>query len=386
MVNMKDFNIILINLDGLRKDSVELCPTLNSFKNESYYFSNMFSVVPYTFAALHAVFSGMYPSRNGMNAYYNMFKFKKDEIVTLPQSLQRYGYYTSCDIISKVVIPNQGFDELNVFDEETVNFQERHKELIKRLSKKEKFFLFLHFTETHKHLVREIVQKYKQESIDDAYFDSQEENIQRYNSYLPACDKYVSVIIETLKEADIDKKTILIFFSDHGTSIGEKKGEKFYGVFAYDYTIKVFCILNIPGQNSLTIDKQCRIIDLFPTIADIVEEPLGNDFKKVQGESLFNLINDSEEHEREIFVETGGLYGPWPSSKKHNVFCVRFNNKKLIYNDTPETWEFYDLKQDPNELNNLYIENLSDVKLMKKRLYHYLKENKIETKITSMDQ
>ena len=112
---MKDYNIILINLDGLRKDSVELCPTLNFFKNESYYFSNMFSVAPYTFAALHAVFSGMYPSRNGMNAYYNMFKFKKDEIVTLPQSLQRYGYYTSCDIISKVVIPNQGFNELNIY-------------------------------------------------------------------------------------------------------------------------------------------------------------------------------------------------------------------------------------------------------------------------------
>ena len=58
--------------------------------------------------------------------------------------------------------------------------------------------------------------------------------------------------------------------------------------------------------------------------------------------------------EKPSFIETGGLYGPWPSPKKHNVFAIRFNQKKLIFNDTPETWEFYDLVDDPNEEKNLY--------------------------------
>jgi arylsulfatase A-like enzyme len=378
MTKLADHNIILVNLDGLRKDRVDLCPTLDSLKNKSYYFSNMFTAAPYTFAALHAIFSGMYPSRNGMNAYYNMFKFKSNEIVTLSQFLQKNNFYTSCDVISKVVLPNQGFDELNVFDEETVNFQERHKEIIERLSKKEKFFLFLHFTETHKHLVREIVQKYKQESNDDAYFESQEENSCRYNSHLPTCDNYVSTIIETIKKTGIDKKTILIFFSDHGTSIGERKGEKFYGVFTYDYTINVFCIINIPGDAPLMVDKQCRTIDLFSTITNMIEKEHGSEFKEVQGKSLFNLIDNSENLEREVFVETGGLYGPWPSSKKHNVFCVRINNKKLIFNSTPKTWEFYDLSLDPKELKNIFDENLVDVKFMKERLEYYFRENNIE--------
>ena len=48
---------------------------------------------------------------------------RKDEIITIPEILKKFGYYTCCDIISKVVIPNQGFDEINVFDEETVDFQ-----------------------------------------------------------------------------------------------------------------------------------------------------------------------------------------------------------------------------------------------------------------------
>ena len=70
-----------------------------------------------------------------------------------------------------------------------------------------------------------------------------------------------------------------------------------------------------------------------------------------------------------------------PSPKKHNVFCIKINQKKLIYNDTPQTWEFYDLKNDPNELNNLYNEDSDEVKFLKERLIHYFKDNKIITKL-----
>ena len=77
-----------------------------------------------------------------------------------------------------------------------------------------------------------------------------------------------------------------------------------------------------------------------------------NEFNMIQGKSLLPLISNSTFEDRDVFVETGGLYGPWPSPEKHNVFCVRVNNKKLIYNDTPQTWEFYELDNDPNEINN----------------------------------
>jgi arylsulfatase A-like enzyme len=370
-------------LDGFRKDKVDLCSNLKDLKGKSYFFPKMFTVAPYTFAALHAVFSGMYPSRNGVNAYYNMFKFKKNEITTLSQLLQRAGYHTSCDIISEAVMPKQGFDDWNLFDEETVDFPKRHSELIEKLVKKEKFFLFLHYTETHKHLVREIVKKYKQESNDDGFFSAQIENNERYDSYLPSCNSYVSTILDTIKRAGIANKTIVIFFSDHGTSIGEKKGEKFYGVFAYDYTINIFCILHIPGTKPMIFDKQCRTIDIFPTIAEIAGISLkNNEFERVQGESLFEIIKNPNAKEREVFVETGGLYGPWPSSKKHNVFCVRINDMKLIYNDTPQTWELYNLKEDPGEINNIFDEKSSVVSSMKERLLHYLRENQIDTKLT----
>jgi len=382
MNSLKDYNIILINLDGFRKDKIDYCPTLKYLKENSYYFSKMNTVSPYTFASLHSIFTGMYPSTHGVNGYYNIFDFKKNEITSLPEILKKSGYYTSCDIISKIVIPKQGFDEWNIFDEESVDFETRHTDLIRKLSKKEKFFLFLHYTEVHKHLVREIMQKYKQESNDDDFFNSKEENHKRFDSYLPSCDKYVKAILASLKEFDIYDKTILIFFSDHGTSIGEKKGEKFYGVYTYDYTINVFSIFHVPNTTPKIIEKQCRTIDLFPTIGEIIEQYPSPDLVKVQGESLIPLIENPDSKERDVFVETGGLYGPWPSPHKHNVFCIKFDNHKLIYNDTPQTWEFYNLQNDPDENKNLYDQNSPQIEKYKERLFLYLSQNKIITNLS----
>jgi len=378
----QDYNIILINLDGFRKDKIDLCPTLKLLKENNYFFPNMFTVAPYTFSALPAVFSGMYPSRNGANAYYNMFKFKSNEITTLAQLLKQGGYYSCCDVIDDSVVPRSGFDEYNIYDEENVNFLERHKEMIKQLSKKEKFFLFLHNTETHKHLVRDIVQQYGKNEDDSEYYKLKNENHERYNSYLPLCDNYISGIVNSLDEFGLSHNTILIFFADHGTSCGEKIGEKFYGVFTYDYTINVFCIINIPNRSSKIINQQCMTIDLFPTIAELANVPIQNESIRIQGKNLLSFVNDIETVDRDIFVETGGLYGPWPSPEKHNVFCIRNKEKKLIYNDTPQTWEFYDLKNDPNELNNIYDENLEEIIILKNQLLDHIKILNKDTKLT----
>ena len=71
-----NYNIIMINLDGLRRDKIYRCDSLKNLIDESFFFSKMNTVAPYTFASIHAIMSGMYPSTNGVNGYYNMFKFK----------------------------------------------------------------------------------------------------------------------------------------------------------------------------------------------------------------------------------------------------------------------------------------------------------------------
>ncbi len=54
-------NIIFVTLDGYRKDKLDLCPNLKTHVEDSIYFENMITVAPYTLAAHHSIFSGMYP-------------------------------------------------------------------------------------------------------------------------------------------------------------------------------------------------------------------------------------------------------------------------------------------------------------------------------------
>ena len=39
-----------------------------------------------------------------------------------------------------------------------------------------------------------------------------------YESFLQDTDEYVSLIVNTIKDCNIEEKTVLIIFSDHGTS------------------------------------------------------------------------------------------------------------------------------------------------------------------------
>jgi arylsulfatase A-like enzyme len=316
-----------------------------------------------------------------------MFKFKKNEITTFPEILQKQGFYTGCDIINDIVIPTKGFDEINIFDEKTVDFKKRHSEIIsKYAASNEKFFLFLHYTEPHKNYVVDIVQKFKDKENQDEYFNAKKQNEERYDSYMYQLDDYVSSILNIIKKSGLSENTTVIFQADHGTGIGERNGEMFYGVFVYDYTTKVFSMIHIPGKSSNIIKTQCPTIDLFSTIVEMSKFPLENLDSKVQSKSLFSMIYNSDATDRDAFIETGGLYGPWPSPKKHNIFAVRSNNQKLIYNDTPETWEFYNLLDDSNEEYDLYDENLPDVKNLKIKLFEFMKSNHIDTKLSHLYQ
>ena len=374
-----DYNIILVNLDGLRQDKVELCPNLNSLKEKGIYFNNMISASPYTLTAHHSIITGLYPSQHGIDSYYHMFRFKKD-VVTLPELLKNEGYFTRCDCHLESLMTKKGFDEHNNFDENTVDYNTRHKQIIKELSKHKKFFLFLQCSKLHTHLVSEVL-SVKDKISDDEYHQNVSINENKFESHLKEFDSVVGNLITTLDELQLSDKTIIIFTADHGTSFGEKLGERSYGTFVYDYTTRVFCLLYIPNNSPKIIHNQCNSIDIFPTIMEIAGISLDETCNNILGKSLFRLSDGTENNDRESFVETGGLDGPWPSPKKHNVFCIRHNGKKLIYNDTPTTWEFYDLVKDPKETQNIYDESLEEVSRMQNRLLHYFDVLEIKTKL-----
>jgi arylsulfatase A-like enzyme len=358
------FNIIMIVLDGLRADRLNLCPSLSKILKKSYYFPNMITAAPYTVASFHSIFSGLYPSKNGVNSYFNMFKFRKEVCKTLPQYLQDKGYYTETNLIEKSIVPPPGIDTISVHDEYKDDLIKSHKGIISEISKKENFFLFLQYSKIHAQSVKNVGKKF--DDMDKEFFRNCEANKKKYNSYLKEIDEYTKKIFDHIKNLGLMENTILVLLSDHGTSNGEKIGEKMYGSFTYDYTIKVFCTFMIPKTQGKEIQFQTRTIDIMPTLMDILEIKADDSYEHLQGKSLIPLMEGKEKEDRIAFSETGGLNGPWPSHKEHNVFCVRLKKWKLVYNKTPNTWEMYNLEEDPEEKNNVFDkENELSLKLQK---------------------
>jgi arylsulfatase A-like enzyme len=350
----KRFNVIAVVLDGVRFDRIKLLPNFRKLCNKGTLFSNMITYAPYTIASLHSIFTGAYGSENGVDNYYGSLSYKQKEFKTITEYLKEQDYFTFGDLINEVVTPRQGFSKL-VLQGEDYDFCGEHKKMLneaKSVNKDNKsFFLFLHYSPVHNSLVKNVIKQFT--DFDKKYFENKEGNLKKYDSYIKKADKYLESIYNEIKKLNLFENSLIVFFSDHGSSIGEKIGERVYGSFCYDHTIKIFALFISPkGFPVKNVNKVTRGIDIMPTILDIfgIDGEFSN---KINGKSLMPLISDEEKEGRIAFSETGGLFGPYPSPKKPNVKAIRTQNWKLIYNLTPNTKELYNLVDDPFEINNL---------------------------------
>lgn len=346
-------NIILLTLDQLRQDTMLQFNEFRELKKKGVLFSQMITYAPYTVASLHALFSGMYGTQNGVDSYYGSLDFDKDNCFTLAQYLKENGYYTKADIFSKILFPHQGFDECLIYDEYKDNLKIRHKKEIKETVRHKPFFLCLHYGNIHTGIVVEVARKFG--DFDEEYFSNYEQNKKRYEGFANAAVDYFREIMEFCSEQNLMENTLFIIMTDHGCSLGEKRGEKCYGVYVYDYTVLTFAYFLYPAilPKNIEIKKLIRSIDITPTILDIIGIKQKAGFKKMQGQSLLPLILGKDEEDREAYIETAGLEGPNPSPYKPNICAYRTNEWKLIYNEATGQKELYNLKNDPKENINL---------------------------------
>ena len=363
-------NILMILLDGARSDRLNISTEFEELKKEGILFNNVTAAYPYTFAAMNAIFTGLFGKENGVDAYYKMFKLK-DNVDFLPELLQKNGYHTSCNLISDKVISKRGFDIFQAHDEYQDDLLEIHPKLIKKLfqeSKNKPIFTFLQFSKIHTVTVSEILKKY--EWNDEEFYKNKEKNLENYDLVFSDAVKYAKKIYSTIKSLGKLNETIIIFFADHGTGVGERFGERNYGVYTFEETIKTFYLFIGPKiRKNVECDKLLSSIDMYPTILD-----LGKISHKRQTKNISNYIFKNEENVKEnyVFTETGGLQGPHPSPKKPNVFCIKTINYKLIYYQTLDVWELYDLKNDPKEIKNLSGLNFKIEQTLKIKLLNWI--------------
>jgi len=352
---MNQKNVIIIMIDGGRFDRAQNSDIFKKLKSKSIFFSNSITYGPHTIAAMHAVFSGSYGSRTGTNSYWSTFKFKKDKFKTLTEYLKTKNYDTHADVINQLVVPKQGFDNYIVHDELNDNLVERHKNLLDEMNNKKlnnkNFFLYLHYSNIHTGIMNEVLKVYDNFSND--FFSNKNKNELRYDKLFQESESYLNQILDKIYQLEFDKNSIILVMSDHGVSLGEKLGERAYGAYCYDYTLRNFAYFLVPDSQPSEIKQQIRTIDYMPTILDFLNIPLDESYSILDGISLLPLIEGKSISEPYAFSETGNPLKDKAPPKEPNTKSIRTSNWKLIFNEYNNTKELYNLQLDPNENNNL---------------------------------
>ena len=353
-------NIIIIMIDGGRLDRALCSPIFNNLKSNSIFFSQSVTYGPHTIAAMHAVFSGAYGTRTGTNSYWSTFKFKKDKFKTLTEYLKDHNYYTYADVINVLVVPKQGFDNYMVHDELKDDLTTRHTEILQEMSLKsqdgQNFFLYLHYSNIHTGIMNEVLKVY--DNFSKEFFDNRKENEKRYDKLFHNAELYLEKVLDEINKLHLDKNSLILVMSDHGISVGEKFGERAYGSFCYDYTLKTFTYFIASDFIPQEISQQIRTIDLMPTILNYLNISQDSKYQCPDGVSLLPLIQGEKMLENIAYSETGNPLDKKEPPREPNTKSVRTSKWKLIFNQHNETKELYNLENDPNEEKNLYGKGL----------------------------
>jgi len=353
---MNKKNLILILIDGGRLDRALKSEVFTDISSKSVFFSQTITYAPHTIAAMHAVFSGSYGTRTGTNSYWSTFKFKKQKFKTLTEYLHDENYYTCANLINELVIPRQGFDDFFIHDELKDDLSLQHKDLLKTMKVRnndgQNFFLYLHYSNIHTGIMNDVLKVYN--NFSKEFFDNKKQNEKRYDVLFDNAEKYLKSIMDEIKKLKLEDDSLILIMSDHGISVGEKFGERAYGSFCYDYTLRTFTYFLSEEFTSRKISQQIRTIDFMPTILDFLNIPFDNNYEKIDGVSLMPLIQGLSIPEQIAYSETGNPLDKKAPPKEPNTKSVRTSKWKLISNQYDNSRELYNLELDPGEEKNLF--------------------------------
>lgn len=174
--------------------------------------------------------------------------------------------------------------------------------------------------------------------------------LQEYLATIASVDEGVGKLLDYLKENGLEDNTIIIYTTDQGFYLGEKGW--FDKRYMYEQSLAMPLLVKYPGhiKPGSEVIALTQNLDFAETFLDYagVEIP-----KDMQGKSLKPLLEDTMEDAdfREAVYYHYYDYPAFHMVKKQ--YGVRTNRYKLIhFYDDIDTWELYDLEQDPKEIHN----------------------------------
>lgn len=164
----------------------------------------------------------------------------------------------------------------------------------------------------------------------------------RYCETVKLIDDGVGEIFSALEETGQADDTAVIFVSDHGDLLGDH--HLWHKTCAYEASAGVPMLMKVPGKTGMGQSRAlASTIDLMPTCLDLagLEVP-----PELQGKSLLRAYdNTPDDWRRNLYIECGY----YPST----MTAIVKEYKKYIHYMNGGEEELYDLKNDPDELENL---------------------------------
>jgi uncharacterized sulfatase len=192
--------------------------------------------------------------------------------------------------------------------------------------------------------------------------------LQDYLATIASVDEGVGKILEFLDKNDLAENTLIIYTSDQGFYLGEKGW--FDKRFMYEESLAMPLVIRYPKgiKRSMQITALTQNLDFASTFLDYAQTEIPND---LQGKSLKPLLeNDVNQNDFRDAV----YYHYYDFPAFHMVkkqYGVRTHRYKLIhFYDDIDSWEMYDLQNDPTEENNIFDE--TEYTNIKKQLFSTL--------------
>ena len=355
-------NILIIAIDALRADRLgvagygrppghSLTPTLDALAQRGTRFTHVWAQAPNTPRSFPSLVTSRYPSeiawqKQSLN-YSNLLPSNHTFFEPLaaaglhPIGIFSHFFFTADRGISK------GFAEWS--DDGAKSIADSNKDIasprivprvIARLQKAaqtgEHFVLWTHLFEPHS--------SYMEHPEFPTSLSGVQGLEEKYDYEIAFADLWAGKIIKTLAETKLDRNTAVVVFGDHGEAWGEHK-RYFHGQDLTEEQLRVPLLVVVPGQKPVVVDDEVGLIDLGPTLVDLVgAAPLPS----FHGRSLLPYIEGKSLPSRPIFSELL----PSTATPSHEVTIID-GGKKLTHKISERRWELFDLANDPRQQKNL---------------------------------
>ncbi len=178
-----------------------------------------------------------------------------------------------------------------------------------------------------------------------------------FGACVSGVDWSVRALVHRLKELGLYEDTMIIFTSDNGSrakdgaSNAPLRGAKFT---AYEGGFRVPFIVHWKGKvkEGVEIDNMASHIDLLPTFANLLEQPLGDN--KIDGVNILPMMMGEDTPIRDEFVYYFDYYMNGIRKGKYKLLVGEMDFENGC---CKKPYELYDLETDFSEQNNIAAAN-----------------------------